>query len=239
MKPILIFAHNYINHNWFEIVREQLLKLIKSGLYNQATEIHYGAYAHDKYQLFKFIELVQQHDLDQKIKITIHPFNDGEKQTMILMQDVSKYYSDAYVLYYHTKGITSLENHKDNPNLQYKNIESWRHILEYYNIELWEKCIGELEQEDERDVCGCLWVGENATPPYKNYYAGNFWWSKTKHLNKLLSLDSDMRKRDNRMGCETFIGSVGCYWLNLHLNSGGDVYDEYFDPKSYRKDLDS
>ena len=235
MKPILIFSHNYIDHNWYEIVQEQLLKLLKSNLYHQATEIHYGVYANNKWELFKFIELVKAHDFDKKIKITIHPFNDGEKQTMILMQDVIKNYPNAYTLYFHTKGITSLENHKDKEGLQYKNIESWRHILEYFNIERWEYCIGELEIEDERDVCGCLWVGENATPPYKNYYAGNFWWGKTRYLNQLPS----MRERDNRMGCETWVGSGGCYWINLHLNSGGDIYDEFFDQKHYRKDLAS
>jgi len=232
MKPILVFAHNYIDHNWFEIVEEQLSKLTYSGLYDASTEIYYGAHAHDEFQLYKFINLVQWWDTKNKIKIVIHPANDGEKQTMILLQNIIKNYSDAYALYYHTKGITSIENHKDDTSIKYEYIESWRHILEYFNIELWEECIKRLEEYDHNDVCGCLYVGNDASPPYKNYYAGNFWWGKTRYLNNL----PDMRERDNRMGCETWVGSEPHWWVNTYPSSGGNVYHEYFDPKVYRKD---
>ncbi len=231
-KPILVFAHNYIDYNWFEIVNEQLLKLIKSGLYNQATEIHYCAYAHDKYQLFKFIELIQQYDSDQKIKITIHPLNDGEKQTMIHLQEICKNYPEAYVLYYHTKGITSKINHPDLV-LEYKNTESWRHAMEYFNIECWEQSLEELTL-DPISTVGIFYVGDSGWP-YKYFYSGNFWWAKASYLNTLPS----MKDRDNRMGCELWIGTGNHYWKNLYPAKGGNIYDEYYDPKEYRKDLES
>ena len=230
MKPILIFCHNYVNHNWYEIVEEQLHKLVNSGLYNNTTEIYYGVYAHDQFQLYKFIDLVKSFDPESKIKIVIHPINDGERQTMILLQEVCKNYPDAHTLYYHTKGITSLQNHKDDKEIKYKNIESWRHILEYFNIELWEECIETL-QNPNVDVCGALYV-ENGEF-YNFYYAGNFWWGKTLYLNTLPS----MKERDNRMGCELWVGCNNHDWINFYSSEGGNIYYEYFDPQKYRKDL--
>lgn len=235
MKPILVFAHNYIDHNWHEIVEEQLSKLVKSGLYDNATEIYYGAYANDNFQLYKFINVVKFWDLKNKIRIVIHPFNDGEKQTMILLQETIKSYPDAYVLYYHTKGITSIQNHAQNiPNLDYKIIESWRHVMEYFNIELWETCISEFEKNEIIDTVGCLYVDWTGNP-YKYFYAGNFWWARSSYLSQL----QDMKERDNRMGCELWVGSSEHDWVNLYQSKGGLIYHEYFDPKDYRRDLDT
>ena len=235
MKPILVFSHNYINHNWFEIVEEQLSKLVYSGLYDNATEIYYGAYAHDQFQLFKFIDLVKFWDTKNKIRIVNHPFNDGEKQTLILLQETVKNYPDANVLYYHTKGITSLQTHEQHlGSLDYKNIESWRHVMEYFNIEQWEDSIANLRSNEIIDTAGCLYVNESGYP-YQFFYAGNFWWAKSSYLNKL----PDMKERDNRMGCELWIGSIEHDWINFYSGKGGVIYHEYFDPRDYRKDLDS
>jgi hypothetical protein len=231
--PILIFCHNYINYNWYEIVQEQLTKLVKSGLYEKATEIYYGAYAHDKWELFKFVELVKLYDITEKIKIIAHPINDGERQTMILMQEICKNYPEAYVLYYHTKGITSKLNHLDLPDLEYKNIESWRHAMEYFNIECWEKSIEELTPDPTTTV-GIFYVGDQGWP-HKYFYSGNFWWAKASYLNTL----SSMKERDNRMGCELWIGTGLNWWKNLYQAKGGNIYREYYDPKEYRKDLES
>ena len=203
MKPILVFAHNYIDHNWHEIVEEQLSKLVRSGLYDEATEIYYGAYANDNFQLYKFINVVKFWDLKNKIRIVIHPFNDGEKQTLILLQETVKNYPDANILYYHTKGITSIQTHEQHlGSLDYKNIESWRHVMEYFNIEQWKDSIANLRSDEIIDTTGCLYVGESGYP-YQFFYAGNFWWAKSSYINKL----PDMKKRDNRMGCELWIGS--------------------------------
>jgi hypothetical protein len=232
MKPILVFSHNYIDYNWHEIVEEQLSKLVRSGLYDSATEIYYGAYANDYFQLYKFINVVKFWDLKNKIRIVIHPFNDGEKQTMILLQEVVKNYKDANVLYYHTKGITSLMNHVDDVgNVEYKNIESWRHVLEYFNIELWNDCINTLDEGI--NTCGALYVSNGV--PWNNYFSGNFWWTTAKYIHNL----PDMKFRDNRMGCELWIGQQAHTWANFWSSKGGSVYQEYFDPKEYRKDLDT
>ena len=232
MKPILIFCHNYIAYNWYEIVDEQLKLLINSELYNNSTQINYGCYAEDKFQLYKFIDLISKYDVSNKIKIHIHPINDGERQTMILMQDICKNYPDAYVLYYHTKGVTSLLNHTDIEGLEYSNIESWRRCLEYFNIECWRECFDTFNNNPNIDTIGALYVGDSGNP-FKYFYSGNFWWSKTLYLNNL----PDIKERDNRMGCELWIGVNPHNWYNFYSSKGGNIYQEYFNPKEYRKDL--
>jgi hypothetical protein len=232
-KPILVFSHNYINYNWYEIVEEQLSKLINSGLYDNATEIYYGAYASDKYQLFKFIEIIKLWDPQNKIRIIIHPINDGEKQTLIHLQEICKNYPEAYVLYYHTKGITSKLNHPYIIDLDYKNIESWRHAMEYFNIECWKESLNELIPEPTTSL-GIFYVGDQGWP-YKYFFSGNFWWAKASYLNTLPS----MKDRDNRMGCELWIGTGNNYWKNRYPSKGGNPYEEYYDPKEYKKDLES
>jgi hypothetical protein len=234
MKEILVFAHNYVGNNWYEIVDEQLTKLVDSGLYYQATKIYYGAYSSNQEQLTKFIKLVKSKDVRRKIQIIIHPNNDGEKQTLIFLQETVKNYEDAYVLYYHTKGVTTLQQHTDKPDLDYKNTESWRHIMEYYAIERWQYSVNEFIRHPHVDTVGCLYIGDDGYPN-KYFYAGNFWWATSAHINQL----PDMKLRDNRMGCELWICAKPHNWLNLFPAHGGEIYYEYYDPKDYRKDLDT
>ena len=46
-----------------------------------------------------------------------------------------------------------------------------------------------------------------------------------------------MKERNNRMGCELWIGCNNHNWVNFYSSKGGNIYYEYFDPKNYRKDL--
>jgi len=171
---------------------------------------------------------------NKKIKITIHPFNDGEKQTLILLRSVISRYEDAYVLYYHTKGITSLLNHTDLGDLlKYSNVESWRHCLEYFNIELWRDNIQIFETSPDVDIIGALYSEfPNTRPEY--YFAGNFWWAQSFYLNKL----PDLKPLDNRLDCEKWIGMGPHTWRDVYnAPEKRSLYLEYFDPKEYRKNL--
>ena len=48
-----------------------------------------------------------------------------------------------------------------------------------------------------------------------------------------------MKERDNRMGCELWIGNNMHNWVNFQSPQEGNMYHSYFDPKNYRKDLDT
>jgi len=224
-NKILIFSHNYLVRNWKEVVIEQLEKLKNSELYNNAHYIYYGVYSENDIFYHDFLDIINTYDEHKKINITIYAENNYEMNTLSILQQTVKNYDDCYVLYYHTKGVTSERNH-DNVNLD--KVKSWRHILEYFNIERWKDCVNSLKNHD---ICGVLYIGDNGHP-WKNYYSGNFWWGNSDYINKLPLVT---KLEDKRMACELWIGKNNHRWVNLYPMTWGYIYDFYFDPKEYRK----
>jgi hypothetical protein len=230
-KRILIFSHNFIKFNWHPIVLDQLNILRSCGLYEKAHKIYYACYAEDEKDLAKFIDLVRSNDPELKIEIVVHPMNDNERQTLILLQQVvSSYDEEVLVLYSHTKGVSSLSIHHE-MNLVQKDVDSWRKAMEYYTKERWQNCVDNLEIHD---CVGCfydVWVSPYAS---LRYYSGNFWWSKSSHIKRL----PDMKKNpDNWMGCETFVTQPEDGKYCSLYNVQGGMYNRYFDPKDYRDDI--
>lgn len=227
MKEILVFCHNFIAHNWFPIVSEQLELLHKSELYQNTSKIYYCYYAEEETEAFKFFSLVKKFDKDNKITIVNHSINDCERQTLWFMQEICRNYSDAYLLYYHTKGVSTKARNED---VVQKNVESWRKIMEYFNIEKWENNIEKLQESI--DVCGIFYGWWTSASYSGEYFAGNFWWTKSSYFNRLPS----MKDRDNRMGCETLVTSIPHVWHNFYQHNipCSSLYDVYYDPSNYR-----
>lgn len=223
-SKIIVFSHNYVAHNWFDIVSEQLDLLVSSELYKNSYKIFYCCYAENEFDFYKFYNLVRKHDLNQKINIIIHPINDNEKQTLLLMQQICKNFSNSYLLYYHTKGVSTKFR---NDIIQEKNVTSWRKMMEFFNIKNWDKCIDKLKSGS--DVCGVLYNYWASIHHQGNYYAGNFWWTTTEYFNQLPSVENE----DNRMGCENLITLLPHRWHSFYSISAENLYDKYFDPKDY------
>jgi hypothetical protein len=88
------------------------------------------------------------------------------------------------VLYLHTKGVS--RNHTY--------INDWTNYLSYFNINKWENRLNDLI---ENDCTGVDLKGNSddidSHPMYWGYgkapkhYSGNFWWSKSSHIKKLLN----------------------------------------------------
>lgn len=230
-KKIFVFSHNYIALNWHDIVSEQLELLLRSGLYDRATQIFYCCYADNEFDFFKFYNLVKNKDVQKKITIVNHSVNDGEKETLVFMQRICKNFPDSHLLYYHTKGVTS--KFKNNSLIE-KNVVSWRKLMEFFNIEHWDKCIEKLSNHD---VCGVLyrfWINP-VLEAY--YYAGNFWWTNSDYFNTLPSLEN----LDGALWCESIITSLPHRWFNFypHYYSEQELYDRYYDPNEYRNCFDN
>ena len=224
MDPLYIFSHNFLKSDWKEIVTEQILLLHQSGAYAAASEIWYCGYGETQ-EVIEFIDLIKREDPLLKIRIVIHNDNDNEKPTLVLLQDVMRTRPHGYVMYYHTKGVTSSirESHlKDN-------IKSWRKIMQYYVIEEWAASLQHLA---EFDAVGCFY--DTYTSPYftLDYFSGNFWIANTTHINNL----PPMIERSNWMGCETFVTSIKGNYKSLHIQAPGiPLYEQYFDESSYRR----
>jgi predicted O-methyltransferase YrrM len=227
-KKIMVFSHNYLFNNWKQIVTEQLDLLINSKLYFESDFIYYFVYDTDKH-LKDFLEIINSKDIYGKIKITILKENAFEFYSLINLQNIANQY-DGYVLYYHTKGVTSRESHT-NEYVDMNAVESWRKLLEYFNLEKWEMCIEKLKKG--YDAVGCLYQTHNSI--YNNYFAGNFWWASTDYIKKLPNMTKLMSP--DRMITELWIGlKLYDNWLSFYSEPWESVYRKFFNPKDYRLD---
>lgn len=160
-QPINIFFHIATLNNYKEIAFETINLIKSSGLYDKCQKIFIGIVGNTDFTIN-----------DPKIEIN---YNDnleyGEFFTLNLLKKFCEQ-NDTLVLYIHTKGVTTPNN---------KCINDWRNYMLFFNIEKYQNCINALETND---TCGVDFVN-NPT----NHYSGNFWWSKSSHINKLPTIE--------------------------------------------------
>jgi predicted O-methyltransferase YrrM len=229
-QKILVFSHNYLIGDWKTIVKEQVDMLIEHELYDRSDHIYYCVFSKENEEYYNFIDIIKCRDYLNKINIVRHKENAHELYTLRLLKKISSQYNNSYVLYYHTKGLTSIENHRDEniyEDVMYENVMSWRKCLEYFNIERWKHCIKTLK---DNHISGALYITNGQY--YKNYFAGNFWWARTDYIKQLKDISTDV---DNRMSNELWIGTNPHRWYSFYSKGWESVYKTYFDPLDYKK----
>jgi hypothetical protein len=118
-----------------------------------------------------------------------------EWTTLYLIEKDKESFGDSdYIFYFHTKGAS-----RQNDNT-YQNIISWRHIMNYFNIEK-VKNVFKLFQKTQFNTYGILFVKRN--------YSGNFWWAQADYL-KTLNLEGIIPK--NRFAAENAYIQSGENW---------------------------
>jgi hypothetical protein len=155
-------------NNYLDIVREQLTEITNSGLYNNTTQLllFITLYDENNTQLQK---LLQDFDKQNKIKMITTSENLYEKFAISNYKKYISHCNDYYVYYFHTKGISKYSE---------DNIFSRRRkILDFYILNKYNISIKLLENYDA--------VGCSLYKYPKLHFSGNFWWSKSSHLNKL------------------------------------------------------
>jgi hypothetical protein len=103
----------------------------------------------------------------------------------LIEKDKNKFGDSDYILYLHTKGAS-----KQN-NVGYNSIISWRHLMNYYNIELNKKVFNIFEKTSYNTYGVLLGKAGNW-----KIYSGNFWWAKASYL-KTIEMDGVKRNRYN------------------------------------------
>jgi hypothetical protein len=95
-----------------------------------------------------------------------------EWTTLDLIEKDKELFNDSdYILYIHTKGAS-----RQNDDT-YENIISWRHLMNYFNIEK-VKNVFKLFEKTQFNTYGVLFVKLN--------YSGNFWWARADYLKTLV-----------------------------------------------------
>lgn len=232
---VSVFSHNYLKNDWFEIIKNQLDRVIKSGLYIRADHYFCGVYSESEEDYIKFLKLIEAYDVDLKINVCRFNSNKFEYSTLINLQNYCKFNKNGCVLYFHSKGTSKL--------VQTEPVKTWRDCLEYFNIDNWKISVDALKSKNY-DVAGGLYntFYADAHRIYENYYSGNFWWADCNYINRLPNLSTTYIKTlskenisDHRMECELWIGKSQHRWLNYYTEYVvGWGQSHVFDSKKYK-----
>jgi hypothetical protein len=137
----------------------------------------------------------------------------------ILEKDKEKFGDSDYILYIHTKGASKQD---------LENVVSWRHLMNYFNIEK-VKNVFKLFEKTEFNTYGVLL---NTTGDWKMYY-GNFWWMKASYA-KTINLDNV--RRSNRFLAESCFIQMGKNWKPYSsYNLQENPYSILFKREEYAK----
>lgn len=150
------------------ILLEQMAALQRSGLANEAEEIHFGVNRPDALLVATLApNKTHVHTLGADVE--------GERPTMQIMQDWLKGHEGWAVCYFHMKGVS-------HPGDLYS---PWRHCMERVIIDNWERCVHLLVEG--YDTVGAHWLTPARYPVLagQRYWGGNFWWAAAKYLAAL------------------------------------------------------
>jgi hypothetical protein len=169
---IKVFSHAVNLTGDISITVEQTQLLEDTGLLAAAEEVN--MMLHYKESDFAWLKERWKHIQNVKYKTFDDSYREWQEGTTILhIQDlVHSTDEEFYVLYMHHKGV-------------YSKTTTWRHYMQYWNIEKWKECVQHLDEG--YDTCGASFLTADSPTltcgPYP-IYAGNFWWARASYLRK-------------------------------------------------------
>jgi hypothetical protein len=137
----------------------------------------------------------------------------------VLEKDKEKFGDSDYILYLHTKGASK-------QNLE--NVVSWRHLMNYFNIEK-VKNIFKIFEKTDYNTYGVL-LGKAGK---WKLYSGNFWWVKAPYL-KTIKMEG---VKKNRFNAEVDYIQNGIDWkpYSSYNREGENHYSILFKREEYAK----
>jgi len=141
----------------------------------------------------------------------------------LIEKDKEKFGDSDYILYIHTKGASKQNDDK------LQNVTSWRHLMNYFNIEKWKDAI-QIFTNTSYNTYGVLFgKAGNWT-----IYSGNFWWMRGSYA-KTLNLEGV--KKNSRYSAEHSFIQMGEDWkpYSPYNREGEDHYSILFERKEYEK----
>jgi hypothetical protein len=173
---IYIFYHIYCDKTTLDIVRDQVTKMIWSGLYAKVKQI-YCFLAGAKTEVSQIEAYIKT--LPEKFNIHKKGIDDNSYERLTLNSIKDLVTDTDKFLYLHTKGVT--RTHEKGAAAEC--VTLWRNYMEYYMIALHKNCLEKLE---DHDIVGSLYRDQNIGP----HFSGNFWWSTGKYFRRLMNTEN-------------------------------------------------
>jgi hypothetical protein len=242
INNIYIFYHILITDDVksINIVAEQLNNLMISNLLSVTKKIFIGIIygGKNKTVLDGLTDLIQSYNINDNITIMFNHKNGSEDLTLTQLKNFTKTLSDDhnYFLYFHTKGVTHLEDNFFMPT------KYWRHYLNYFNIIKWKDAVNKLDEG--YDSCGVLWISDKEHPNLsistwenRGFYAGTFFWLSKSLIDKIPDTFFTNNCRLGRHCVEALPSIVphNFYILdNVPIDFNIDMYQIVYNPSMYQ-----
>lgn len=206
-KNTYIFWHIATIGSWYDIVTDQLNKIISSSLINHVNNIYIGVISSDIFEYQKLTHLLSTSKFYNKFNILFKKNSGFENQTLNALKHFCNHNPKSNILYIHSKGVTR----------NTKPVADWRNYMEYFLIEKYHNCFKILNTHDH---CGVNWTDGIKNTWIKPHYSGNFWWATSDYIKTLPDIDT-RTKFDNQRDLIDLIE----FWIGR--NSNGKHYSFY------------
>lgn len=209
-----VYYHIYAIDGVEEIIEEQL-NLIKNN-FDFPYTLNVGiSIAKENQSISHILNMV---DNIRDIRAMGNEFTTLE----LIEKDKEKFGDSDYILYLHTKGAS-----KQN-DINFKNIISWRHLMNYFNIEK-VKDVFKLFERSDFNTYGVLFGRAGKW----TIYSGNFWWMRGDYA-KTINI-KDVKR--NRFGAETDYIQSGENWkpYSPYNSEKTNHYQTLFKREEYAK----
>lgn len=217
---VLIFYHIFCNEHTLEVVRDQMMKIIFSGLFDRVDKIY--CFITGKRGMIDPVKSFLE-SLPAKCEVKDIGIDDKTFERFTLSRIKGLVHPNDKFLYMHSKGVTRSSNVDEADGVFY-----WRTYIEYYLIKNYAKC---LEMLNNHDVVGVLYREMLIGP----HYSGNFWWSTGAYYHKLTN-----KHKIGNLYYDTeaylFRGSPNAKNIdNDVMPNDTHLYAEYIYPKTYMR----
>jgi len=165
---VYVFYHIYCNEHTLSVLKDQVTKIIFSGLYDRVREIKCFL-AGGKQHMDPIKAFLK--DSGVKFRIEAVGVDDASFERFTLNQIPKFITDDDKFLYIHTKGVSA--KHVANDNVYW-----WRTWMEYNLMYKFKEC---LEALDSVNIVGVGYTTKIIGP----HFSGNFWWTKGSYFNTL------------------------------------------------------
>lgn len=209
---IKIFYHIFCNEKTFAVVKDQVTKIIFSGLYDRANDIYCFIAGLEEERVKEIAQYLEQSG--SKFHVCETSTTDTSYERFTLTKICNYIDPEDKILYIHTKGITKsgeVENH----------CHDWRTFMEYHLIYRHQECLHRLKSFDT--------VGVNLERIPALHYSGNFWWARGSYY---MQLNPDVLNQNfwgsTYLAPEMYILSGNARMLEINRSMAKNHYQESY-----------
>ena len=203
-----------VNNPWRYIVNEQMLFAFASGLVDASLNIYVTGLG--KIELNKTI-----YDIFRNPKFIYEYNNKTEAYEYPTLKKLEKFclnHNESLVWYAHSKGASHATD----------NVPLWRGVMNHFVLDRWRLCY-DLLSTTNYTTCGAILTFDSVRKPgWNTYYAGNMWWAKCSHVNRLTRIEkidqSDRWIAELYVTSEPDVGHFNCFSSNPHPPVGFDKH---------------